>query len=106
MTGMGDDGAKGMLEMREQGAYTIAQDEGSCVVFGMPKEAIMLQAVEKVVPLEALHPFCSMPPERSDEDRWPHRGGFSVRRALSGLFFRVFQSGPYEFCPEIPKEAE
>jgi two-component system chemotaxis response regulator CheB len=53
MAGMGDDGAKGMLEMREQGAFTIAQDESSCVVFGMPKEAIMLQAVEKVVPLEA-----------------------------------------------------
>ena len=54
MTGMGDDGAKGMLEMREQGAYTIAQDEGSCVVFGMPEEAITLRAVEKVVPLEAI----------------------------------------------------
>ncbi len=54
MTGMGDDGAKGMLEMREQGAYTIAQDENSCVVFGMPKEAIKLQAVDKVVPLEAI----------------------------------------------------
>jgi two-component system, chemotaxis family, protein-glutamate methylesterase/glutaminase len=54
MTGMGDDGAKGMLEMKEQGAYTIAQDENSCVVFGMPKEAIKLQAVDKVVPLEAI----------------------------------------------------
>ena len=52
MTGMGDDGAKGMLEMKEQGAYTIAQDENSCVVFGMPKEAIKLKAVDKVVPLE------------------------------------------------------
>jgi two-component system, chemotaxis family, protein-glutamate methylesterase/glutaminase len=51
MTGMGDDGAKGMLEMKEAGAYTIAQDEQSCVVFGMPKEAIKLGAVQKVLPL-------------------------------------------------------
>jgi two-component system chemotaxis response regulator CheB len=51
MTGMGDDGAKGMLEMREAGAVTIAQDEQSCIVFGMPKEAIALGAVQKIVPL-------------------------------------------------------
>lgn len=51
MTGMGDDGAKGMLEMKEAGARTIAQDEQSCVVFGMPKEAIKLGAVDKVLPL-------------------------------------------------------
>ena len=54
MTGMGDDGARGMLEMKEQGAYTIAQDESSCVVFGMPKEAIKLQAVDRVAPLEQI----------------------------------------------------
>jgi two-component system, chemotaxis family, protein-glutamate methylesterase/glutaminase len=54
MTGMGDDGARGMLEMKEQGAYTIAQDESSCVVFGMPKEAIKLNAVDKVVPLHGI----------------------------------------------------
>lgn len=52
MTGMGDDGAKGMLEMKEAGAYTIAQDEASCVVFGMPKEAIKLGAVKTVAPLD------------------------------------------------------
>ena len=51
MTGMGDDGARGMLEMKNAGAYTIAQDESSCVVFGMPKEAIKLGAVDKVLPL-------------------------------------------------------
>jgi len=51
MTGMGDDGAKGLLEMRRAGAVTIAQDEESCVVFGMPKEAIALGAADKVVPL-------------------------------------------------------
>jgi two-component system, chemotaxis family, protein-glutamate methylesterase/glutaminase len=52
MTGMGDDGAKGLLEMKEAGAVTIAQDEQSCVVFGMPKEAIKLGAVDRILPLE------------------------------------------------------
>jgi two-component system chemotaxis response regulator CheB len=52
MTGMGDDGAKGMLEMKQQGAYNIAQDEASCVVFGMPKEAIKLGGVDRVVSLK------------------------------------------------------
>lgn len=52
MTGMGDDGARGMLELKQAGAYTIAQDEASCVVFGMPKEAIKLGGVDKVVSLE------------------------------------------------------
>lgn len=51
MTGMGRDGAKGMLEMRNAGAHTIAQDEASCVVFGMPKEAIRHGGVEHVVSL-------------------------------------------------------
>lgn len=54
MTGMGDDGAKGMLEMKEAGAFTIAQDEASCVVFGMPNEAIKLKAVDKVLPLNVI----------------------------------------------------
>jgi len=54
MTGMGDDGAKGMLEMKESGAYNIAQDEESCVVFGMPKKAIELDAVDRVLPLSAI----------------------------------------------------
>lgn len=57
MTGMGDDGAKGLLEMKEAGAYTIAQDEKTCVVFGMPKEAIKLNAVEKTLPLDKIAPF-------------------------------------------------
>lgn len=52
MTGMGADGAQGLLKMRQAGARTLAQDEKSCVVFGMPKEAIRLGAAEKVVPLE------------------------------------------------------
>jgi two-component system, chemotaxis family, protein-glutamate methylesterase/glutaminase len=57
MTGMGDDGAKGMAEMKEAGAFTIAQDEKSCVVFGMPKEAIKLNAVDKVMPLDQIAPL-------------------------------------------------
>lgn len=51
LTGMGADGAKGMLAMRSHGAHTIAQDEKSCVIFGMPREAIELGAVDEVVPL-------------------------------------------------------
>lgn len=52
MTGMGDDGAKGLLEMRNAGAATLAQDEESCVVFGMPREAIAIGAAQKVVSLK------------------------------------------------------
>ena len=54
MTGMGDDGAQGLLEMRNRGAQTIAQDESSCVVFGMPREAIARDAVVAVVPLRRI----------------------------------------------------
>ncbi len=54
MTGMGDDGAEGLCEMKEAGATTIAQDEASCVVFGMPKEAISRGAVDAVIPLEQI----------------------------------------------------
>jgi two-component system chemotaxis response regulator CheB len=54
LTGMGDDGARGMLEMKEAGAATIAQDEATSVVFGMPNEAIKRGAVNAVLPLEAI----------------------------------------------------
>jgi two-component system, chemotaxis family, protein-glutamate methylesterase/glutaminase len=54
MTGMGDDGAHGLLEMKQAGAFTIAQDEATCVVFGMPKEAIKLNSVSKVLPLGSI----------------------------------------------------
>lgn len=54
MTGMGADGAKGLLEMKNAGAKTIAQDEKSCVVFGMPKEAIRLNAADKIMSLEKI----------------------------------------------------
>lgn len=54
MTGMGDDGARGMLEMKQAGAATIAQDESTSVVFGMPQEAIRLGGVDRVLPLSAI----------------------------------------------------
>jgi two-component system chemotaxis response regulator CheB len=54
MTGMGDDGARGLKEMVDAGAYTYAQDEQTCVVFGMPKEAIKLGAAKEIVPLQAI----------------------------------------------------
>ena len=55
MTGMGDDGARGLKEMLEAGAATVAQDEASCVVFGMPKEAIKLGAAKRVLPLDQIY---------------------------------------------------
>lgn len=54
LTGMGRDGAAGMLELKEAGAYNIAQDEASCVVFGMPKEAIASGGVHEVLPLQSI----------------------------------------------------
>lgn len=54
LTGMGRDGAAGMLEMKQAGAWTIAQDEASCVVFGMPKEAIAAGGVDEVLPLSEI----------------------------------------------------
>ncbi|GAA0939843.1 protein-glutamate methylesterase/protein-glutamine glutaminase [Virgisporangium aurantiacum] len=54
MTGMGDDGARGLLEMRRAGAATVAQDEATCVVYGMPKEAVQLGAVERQAPLGSI----------------------------------------------------
>jgi two-component system chemotaxis response regulator CheB len=54
LTGMGNDGAEGLLEMRRQGAHTIAQDEKSSAVFGMPREAIRKNAAEKILSLEQI----------------------------------------------------
>jgi len=54
MTGMGDDGAAGLLEMRKAGASTLAQDEQTCVVYGMPKEAVKRGGVERSVPLQGI----------------------------------------------------
>ncbi len=54
LTGMGDDGATGMLEMKRSGGYNFAQDEASCVVFGMPNEAIKRGGVDEVLGLDRL----------------------------------------------------
>lgn len=54
MTGMGDDGARGLKEMHEMGAHTLGQDEESCIVYGMPKEAFKLGAVNKEIPLQRI----------------------------------------------------
>lgn len=54
MTGMGNDGANGLLKMKQSGAHTIAQDEASCVVFGMPKEAILKGAADTILPLSKI----------------------------------------------------
>jgi two-component system, chemotaxis family, protein-glutamate methylesterase/glutaminase len=65
MTGMGKDGARGLLEMHKGGAHTIAQDEASCAVFGMPKEAIKAGGVDEVVPLREIPAAIirALPPE-------------------------------------------
>jgi two-component system chemotaxis response regulator CheB len=55
MTGMGDDGARGLNELHDTGARTLAQDEESCVVYGMPKEAVKLGAVDRILPLGEIH---------------------------------------------------
>ena len=55
MTGMGDDGARGLKELHDMGARTLAQDEESCVVYGMPKEAVKLGAVDRILPLGEIH---------------------------------------------------
>ncbi|HOI08800.1 MAG TPA: chemotaxis response regulator protein-glutamate methylesterase [Deltaproteobacteria bacterium] len=57
LTGMGDDGARGLKELRDSGAFTIAQDEDSCVVFGMPKVAIEMGGVDRVLPLGSIPGF-------------------------------------------------
>jgi two-component system chemotaxis response regulator CheB len=56
LTGMGDDGAEGLLAMRQAGGLTLAQDEQTCVVYGMPREAIALDAVDEVLPLDQIAP--------------------------------------------------
>jgi two-component system chemotaxis response regulator CheB len=57
LTGMGADGAAGLLRLREAGAVTAAQNEESCVVFGMPREAVRLGAAQKVLPLSRIGQF-------------------------------------------------
>ena len=70
MTGMGDDGATGLLEMREAGALTIAQNEATCVVFGMPREAIRRGAAKFVTPLESIAPTVMAWVASADSGTW------------------------------------
>ncbi|TRX02120.1 protein-glutamate methylesterase/protein-glutamine glutaminase [Candidatus Methylobacter oryzae] len=65
LTGMGDDGAHGMKEMHDAGALTIAQDETSCIVYGMPKEAVKLGAVDGILPLSAIPQLIMQAPTRA-----------------------------------------
>lgn len=57
LTGMGSDGSRGMLKLKQAGARTVAESEKSCVVFGMPREAIRLGAADRVVELAAIAPL-------------------------------------------------
>jgi two-component system, chemotaxis family, protein-glutamate methylesterase/glutaminase len=70
MTGMGDDGAVGLLEMREAGALTIAQNEATCTVFGMPREAIRRGAAKSVMPLDSIAPTIMAWVASSDSGTW------------------------------------
>jgi len=70
MTGMGDDGAGGLLEMREAGALTIAQNEATCVVFGMPREAIRRGAAKFVMPLDSIAPTIMAWHASADSGTW------------------------------------
>jgi two-component system, chemotaxis family, protein-glutamate methylesterase/glutaminase len=72
MTGMGDDGAQGLCEMKEAGATTIAQDETSCIVFGMPKEAIARGGVDIVAPLEQIASAAMNASGRMNEELQKH----------------------------------
>ncbi len=76
LTGMGADGARGLLAMRTAGAFTLAQDEASCVVFGMPKEAIKLGAADRVVPLDHMtHSIIQALQARSGQNGLAAAGG-------------------------------
>ena len=69
LTGMGRDGAAGLLEVRRAGGFTIAQDEGTSVVYGMPREAVILGAVERELPLAQIGPALSALAAQKDEVR-------------------------------------
>ena len=78
LTGMGADGAKGMLAMKESGARTMAQDEASCVVYGMPKEAVKIGAVEEIVSLPQIPAAIIHALEGTNNSNKPSRKGGSV----------------------------
>jgi two-component system chemotaxis response regulator CheB len=69
LTGMGRDGASGLLDIRRAGGLTIAQDQATCVVYGMPREAVLLNAAEKVLPLGEIGPaLVTVASSRSDAE--------------------------------------
>jgi two-component system chemotaxis response regulator CheB len=70
LTGMGDDGAGGLLEMREAGAFTIAQNEATCIVFGMPREAIKRGAARQVLPIDRIGPALMAWSAGTDPGSW------------------------------------
>ena len=70
LTGMGNDGAKAMREMKDAGSYNYVQDEASCVVFGMPREAIVHGAADEVLPLTAIAPALLARLSSSGSDRY------------------------------------
>ncbi|MBK5931998.1 chemotaxis response regulator protein-glutamate methylesterase [Halochromatium salexigens] len=98
LTGMGKDGAAGLLAMREAGALTMAQDEASSVVFGMPREAIALGAAREVVSLEAIAPRLTALPA-APEPQQPHA-------VLTGLGHRMPPPGWRETVGQIHLRAE
>jgi two-component system chemotaxis response regulator CheB len=82
LTGMGADGAKGLLAMRQAGARTLAEDESSCVVFGMPAEAIKCGAAERVVPLpDVAATMLALARKQQQQDQGQGRGGPPAPRA-------------------------
>jgi two-component system chemotaxis response regulator CheB len=70
MTGMGDDGATGLLEMRESGSLTVAQNEATCIVFGMPREAIRRGAAKLITPLDSIAPTILAWVASSESSSW------------------------------------
>lgn len=82
LTGMGEDGAQGLLRMRRLGARTVAQDRASCAVFGMPKAAMELGAAEVVLPLERIAKFCTDAAKRSGASRPSPTPTVSTRRRV------------------------
>ena len=79
---MGKDGAAGLLRMKQAGAYTFAQDEASCVVFGMPREAIALGAAHEVALAAGHEPSRAGPPARSLGGCGPDRGVAATRHCI------------------------
>jgi two-component system chemotaxis response regulator CheB len=71
LTGMGRDGAEGLLALRRAGGVTIAQDEATSVVYGMPREAALLGAAERILPLQQIVPFLMSVAGSSESRRRP-----------------------------------